>query len=63
MSESTKIPISRHLEDIREIERIMRELKRTVETDGTYCSYNKVYPWQAEVVHEVRQILHDKIER
>lgn len=63
MSESTKISISEHLEEIREIQKIMRELKRTIETDGSYCPYNKVYPWQAEVVHEVRQILHDKIER
>ena len=58
-----KIEISEHLEDIKEIRKIMRELKRTVDTNGTYCPYNKVYPWQAQVVRDIREILREKIER
>lgn len=58
-----KIPIKQHYVEIKECREILRELKRTVDTDGCYCPYNKVYPHQAEVVHEIREILRQKIEK
>lgn len=51
-----------HLEEIKEIRKILLELRRTVDTDGCYCPYNKVYSRQAKVVHEIREKLREEIE-
>lgn len=57
-----KIPVSQHLEELRESRSILKKLEQTTETDGCFCPFNKTYPHQAEVVHEVREILRTKIE-
>jgi len=57
----SEISISQHLEEIKETKRILRELERTVETNGCYCPFNKTYPWQAKVIHEVTEILRNKL--
>ena len=62
-NKTNKISVDVHLDDIKDIQTILRELKKTVETDGAYCPYNKTYPCQARVVHQIRRILHDEIER
>lgn len=50
-----------HAEEIDECLKISKELKRTLETDGTYCPYNWAFPYQAKVVHELLDFLHKKV--
>jgi len=57
-----EIEVPKHLQEIKEIQKILRELKRTTDTDGCYNPYNLVYPYIAKVVHEVRELLKVKIE-
>ena len=57
-----EIGVSQHLRELKECQQILRNLTKTVDTDGCYCPYNKVYPHQAKVVHEIREILKEKIE-
>jgi len=42
---------------IKESLKILRELKRTEETDGCYNPFNKTHPAIAEAVHKVYEIL------
>lgn len=62
MQKLEKIQVHQYLTEIKEIKHILKELERTAETNGCYCPYNKVYPCQARVVHQIREILREKIE-
>lgn len=57
------IEILEHLEEIKEIQAILLELKRTADTCGDHCPYNKVYPHQAKIVYKIREILREEIEK
>jgi len=57
-----KIAIDCHYDDLKESIQILRKLKKTVDSDGTYCPFNKTYPHQADVAHRIRQILREEIE-
>jgi len=52
-----KISVEQHLEDLKECKIILRELQRTVDTDGCYSPYNNNFDAQAEIVHESLNIL------
>ena len=58
-----KISPEIHVLEIDECLQILRELKRTIETDGRYCPYNWTFPYQAKVVHELLAFLTKKILR
>lgn len=62
MSEENKMAIKEHYKELKECQKILRELKRSADTNGTYNPYNIVYPYQAKIVHQIREILRQKIE-
>lgn len=58
-----KIGLEQHYKELEECKHILDEIKKTADTNGAYCPYNKTYPCQANVVHEIRKILSSKIEK
>ena len=58
-----KLSVEQHLEDLKECKNIIRELQRTVDTNGCYSPYNNTFDAQAEIVHEALNVLNRIIKR
>jgi len=66
-----EIPIKQHLKELKECKRIFRELQPyTIDEqpsgdiiDGRYTPYTLSYEVIADVVHQIREILRERIER
>lgn len=57
-----RLAVMEHCQEIVECMEILDELSKTAESYGEYCPYNLTFPYQRDVVHEVREILRKKVE-
>jgi len=51
------------VDDVKKIKQIIKEIKRTDETEGCYNPYNVTFPYLVKLTHEIRIKLEAGVEK